>query len=128
MHTKYTRLNVSYLALVSNRCASQREGFVFFSGCYVFFSYISVMSLLELCSHSGEITLHCWGVRNSSTAKSRSFFFVPHPCDVCCIEFVARLFSAQWKMFPQALLTFTETCGLLSGGGGGGGGGGYSLI
>ena len=101
---KIHRLNVSYLALVNNSCASQREGSVFFSSCYFFFSDISVVSVLELCSHSGEISLHLLGLQEliySKESISHFVLFVPHPCDGCCIEFVARLLSAQWKTFPQ---------------------------
>ena len=97
---KIHRLNVSYLALVNNSCASQREGSVFFSSCYFFFSDISVVSVLELCSHSGEITLHLLGLQEliySKESISHFVFFVPHPCDGCCIDFVVRLLSAQWK-------------------------------
>ena len=101
---KIQRLNVSYLALVNNSCASQREGSVFFSSCYFFFSDISVVSVLELCSHSGEITLHLLGLQEliySKESISHFVFFVTHLCNGCCIEFVARLLSAQWKTFPQ---------------------------
>ena len=94
---KIHRLNVSYLALVNNSCASQREGSVFFSD-------ISVVSVLELCNHSGEITLHLLGLQEliySKESISHFVFFVTHPCNGCCIEFVARLLSAQWKTFPQ---------------------------
>ena len=101
---KIHRLNVSYLALVNNSCASQREGSVFFSSCYFFFSDISVVSVLELCSHSGGISLHLLGLQEliySKESISHFVFFVTHPCNGCCIEFVARLLSAQWKTFPQ---------------------------
>ena len=97
---KIHRLNVSYLALVNNSCASQREGSVFFSSCYFFFSDISVVSVLELCSHSGEISLHLLGLQELICSKepiSHFVLFVPRPCDGCCIDFVARLLSAQWK-------------------------------
>ena len=101
---KINRFNVSYLTLVNNSCVSQLEGFVFFSSCYVFFSDISVMYVLELCRHYGEITLHLLGRQEliySKESISRFVLFVPHPCDGCCIEFVERLLSGQWKTFPQ---------------------------
>ena len=127
---KIHRLNVSYLALVNNSCASQREGSVFFSSCYFFFSDISVVSVLELCSHSGEISLHLLGLQEliySKESISHFVLFVPHPCDGCCIEFVARLLSAQWKTFPQVSASDVHWNSWSSPEGGGGEGGATPL-
>ena len=104
---KIHRLNVSYLALVNNSCASQREGFVFFSSCYFFFSDISVMSVLEHCSHSGEITLHCW---SSGTHLHQKVDF---PLCSFCASSVRRLLHQVCGPSPQRPMENVGDCAII---------------